>query len=244
MNTLNISYDEFISKLGSHDMLRVIMTEILYNSFEDFLNFIRFNEVNKKIYISINGTSEEKGYINSYNNKIWYDQWIIINRKNKYIKYNSEISYYSKFINEWKKVGKDPYINISKDCLDKNSKRGHLGNVKFLINKGIRPNQITLNNTVWCGNKELVEFIINKGIRPNKITLDDAARSGNQELVEFLINKGIEPDQWTLNYALWSGNQELIEFIINKGIQPNQGTLNEAALSGKQELFEFIENLL
>ena len=31
MNSLNISYNEFISKLGSHDMLRVIITEILYN---------------------------------------------------------------------------------------------------------------------------------------------------------------------------------------------------------------------
>src|SRR5690606_5283510 len=109
MNTLNISYDEFISKLGSHDMLRVIMTEILYNSFEDFLNFIKLNELNGKIYICINGTCEEKGYINQYNNKIWYDQWIKINRGNKYIKYNFKTPYYHRFINKWKNTGGDPY---------------------------------------------------------------------------------------------------------------------------------------
>ena len=164
------------------------MTEILYDSFENFLNFIRLNKVNEKIYISINGTSEEKGYINSFNNKIWYDQWIRINRNNKYIKYNYKILYYSKFINEWKKVGGDPYINISKDCLDKNSERGHLGNVKYLISKGIKP---------------------------DKYNLFYAAESGNKELVEFLISKEIQPDENTLNNAAWSGNQELVEFIKN-----------------------------
>ena len=159
MNTLNISYDEFISKLGSHDMLRVIMTEILYNSFEDFLNFVRLNELNGKIYISINGNHEEKGYINQYNNKIWYDQLVIIKRRNKYIKYNPGISYYLKFINEWRKVGRDPYINVSEDCLNKNSKRGHLGNVKYLINKGIEPDQNTLSYAARSGNQDLIKFI-------------------------------------------------------------------------------------
>ena len=83
-------------------MLRIIITEILYNYSEDFLNFIRINELNGKIYISINVNMEEKGYINQLNNKIWHDRWIEIN-SNKYIKYNHMISYYFKFIDKCKK---------------------------------------------------------------------------------------------------------------------------------------------
>ena len=244
MNTSNISYDEFIFKLGSHDMLRVIITEILYNSFEDFLNFIRVNELNKKIYISINGIMEEKGYINQYNNKIWYDQWIEINRRNKYIKYNPEISYYLKFINEWKKVGEDPYINQSRNCLNKNSKRGHLGNVKYLISKGFLSEQCILNYAALSGNQKLVEFIMSKGLFPDKLTLNHAASSGNQELVEFIISKGINPDENTLNCAAESGNQELVEFIMSKGITPDQNTLNDAKFGVNEELFKFIKNLM
>src|SRR5690606_6406314 len=154
---------------------------ILNNSFEDWINFCFTNKSNFQLFHYMIGKE---------NNRIWYKQWIKMNKYNKYKEYNSEVNFFYKFIKEWKKVGDNPFSNKTIECLNKNVKRNHLGNVKYLINQGIKPNKNTLNFAIKNNNQELIDLLLkNELVYPNIKNLYEASEIGNLELVKYLITK-------------------------------------------------------
>ena len=214
---------------------RSFYVKILHHSFEDFLNVIRNNEENSK-----SSLCDDVEYMTQFNNRVWYDEWIKISRRNKYSKYNSKVSYYHKFINEWKQVGSDPYTDVSKDCLDRNCQRGHLFNVKYLISRGIKPDELTLNNCAFSGNFDLFKFIFSLVIKVDRYTLEAAASSGNLDLVEFIIDKVDDVGCGILYFAIRSCNVDLLKFLMKRGIKLDEFTIDFAALSGDKNMFDFV----
>lgn len=184
-----MEFDEYLRSRGGGDMIRLYLIKLLEISFEDWLNYCSVNKTNKKICDRMLGYPDEQGYVNQENNKIWYKKWKSINPANKYGEYDPSKFYHSEFIKEWKKVGCNPYNNVTKECLDKNSKRGHLGNVKYLIEQGVEPDINTLYSAIDSKNLDIVKYLVEtKNVKYNKYDVYIAGMRGSNDIYNYLAD--------------------------------------------------------
>jgi ankyrin repeat protein len=125
-------------------------------------------------------------------------------------------------------------------------RNGHVAAVKFLIEAGADPNQVSskdgrppLHVAMDKRAVDMVGQLLDQGAKPNADTMFIAASSGMPELIEPQLAKGGDV-QIALKVLVDKKNTSLLEALLARGFRPNDDVVRAAAGGGDATIIEAV----
>ncbi|KAI0185851.1 ankyrin repeat-containing domain protein [Xylaria flabelliformis] len=107
-----------------------------------------------------------------------------------------------------------------------------------------------LQRSARRGHVQMVRYFLDKGVKPNHITLVLAIGAGNETIVRMLLDAGADPNlpgpmYTALGNAVWKGSESIVKLLLSHSVDINEGSpppIAIAVLKENMEMFRLLRD--